>query len=215
MDEARARGPVAPMTCDRGLCRTRPGRRGATARATGGCCRPWRPSATLRARRARERDHVGCLTMAHYSMRPATEDDLDVLRDLYRRSSLSNENDRANLLAAPEALHWAGAGLAERRTRVAVDEEGRILGFATCVDTNGGQELEDLFVDPDAMRKGVATQLVQDAVSEANRSGVPWIEVTGNQHAAEFYASAGFVRVGVEHTLFGPAPRLRRDLAPP
>jgi len=70
-----------------------------------------------------------------------------------------------------------------------------------------------LFVDPDAMRQGVATQLVQEAASEANRSGVPWIEVTGNEHASEFYASVGFVRVGVEQTLFGPIPRLRRDLS--
>jgi len=151
--------------------------------------------------------------MAHYSTRPATEDDLGVLRDLYRRSSLSNENDRANLLATPEALQWAGDGIVERCTRVAVDEDGTILGFATAVDIKGGQELEDLFVDPDAMRQGVATQLVEDAVSEAARSGVPWIEVTGNQHAAEFYASAGFVQVRDEQTLFGPAPRLRRDLS--
>jgi GNAT superfamily N-acetyltransferase len=95
---------------------------------------------------------------------------------------------------------------------VALDVDGSILGFATAVDVDGGQELEDLFVDPDAMRRGVATQLVHEVASEAARSGVPWIEVTGNQHAAEFYASAGFVRVGEEQTLFGPAPRLRRDL---
>ena len=150
--------------------------------------------------------------MARYSTRLATEDDLGVLRDLFRRSSLSNANDAANLRAAPETLHWAGDGIAERRTRVAVDADGRILGFVTVVDIAGGQELEDLFVDPDAMRQGVATQLVQEAVSEATRSGVAWIEVTGNQHAAEFYASVGFVRVGVEQTRFGPAPRLRMDL---
>lgn len=150
--------------------------------------------------------------MAHYSTRPATDDDLSSLRDLYRRSSLSNENDRANLLATPEALHWSGDGIAERRTRVAVDVDGKILGFVTAVDIDGGRELEDLFVDPQAMRQGVATQLVQDAVSEATRCGVPWIEVTGNQHAAEFYASAGFVRVGDEQTLAGSGPRLRSDL---
>jgi GNAT superfamily N-acetyltransferase len=153
------------------------------------------------------------LPMAHYSTRPATEGDLGVLRDLFRRSSLSNEHDRANLRTAPEALHWAGDRIAERRTRVAVDVDGNILGFATVIDIEGGQELEDLFVDPDAMRQGVATQLVQEAASVATRSGVPWIEVTGNQHAAEFYASVGFAAIGVEHTLFGPAPRLRRDLS--
>jgi hypothetical protein len=51
-------------------------------------------------------------------------------------------------------------------------------------------------------------------VAEATGSGVAWIEVTGNEHAAEFYGSAGFVRVGDEQTLFGAAPRLRRDLSP-
>jgi len=150
--------------------------------------------------------------MALYSTRLATAGDLGVLRDLFRRSSLSNENDRAGLSRSPEALHWAGEGIAERRTRVAVDADGGILGFATVVDFEGGQELEDLFVDPDAMRQGVATQLVQEAASEATRSGVPWIEVTGNPHAAEFYASVGFVRVGVEQTQFGRAPRLRLAL---
>jgi GNAT superfamily N-acetyltransferase len=127
---------------------------------------------------------------------------------------LSNEGDRANLLAAPEALHWTGDGLAAGRTRVARDGRGRILGFATIVSVEGGLELEDLFVDPDAMRGGVATRLVHEAVAQAAREGVPWIEATANDHAAEFYASAGFVRVGDATTLFGPAPRLRRDVAP-
>jgi GNAT superfamily N-acetyltransferase len=151
--------------------------------------------------------------MRHYSTRLATEDDLGALRALFRRSSLSNENDRANLLATPEALRWSGDGIAKGCTRVAVGVDGSILGFATAVDIDGGQELEDLFVDPDAMRHGVATQLVQEAVSDATRAGIPWIEVTGNQHAAQFYASAGFIQVGEEPTLFGPAPRLRRDLS--
>jgi GNAT superfamily N-acetyltransferase len=151
--------------------------------------------------------------MSDYSVRSADEDEIDALRALFRRSSLSNEHDRANLLATPEALEWEGHGVAQGRTRVAVDEGGTILGFATVVPIEGGQELEDLFVDPDAMRRGVATRLVEEIVSEAARTGVPWIEVTANQHAAEFYASAGFVRVRDEQTLFGPAPRLRRDVS--
>ena len=150
--------------------------------------------------------------MADISVRGASERDLDVLRDLYRRASLSNDGDRANLLASPAALHWDGDCIAAGRTRVATDGNGRILGFATVVSIEGGLELEDLFVDPDARRQGVASRLVLDAVIQAARDGVAWIEVTGNRHAAEFYASAGFVRIGDEQTLFGPAPRLRRDI---
>jgi GNAT superfamily N-acetyltransferase len=145
--------------------------------------------------------------------RVANDGDLEVLRDIYRRSSLSNAGDRANLLASPAVLHWAGDGLAAGRTRVAVNGGGRILGFITVVGIEGGRELEDLFVDPDAMRHGVASRLVHEAIVQAAGEGVTWIEVTANTHAAEFYASMGFVAVGEEQTLFGPAPRLRRDVS--
>ena len=112
----------------------------------------------------------------------------------------------------PRRLHWSGEGLGARRTRVATDQAVGILGFATVVHTEGGQDLEDLFVHPEAMRRGVATRLVLDAVTRAVSEGSPWIEVTANRHAAEFYASAGFVPVGERQTLFGPAPRLRLDV---
>ncbi len=152
--------------------------------------------------------------MTEVSTRVAHDEDLEVLRDLFRRSSLSNDGDRDNLLASPSALHWAGDSLSAGLTRVATDADGRILGFATALSIAGGLELEDLFVDPDAMRRGVATRLVDDIAAQATREGVPWIEVTANEHAAEFYASAGFVRVGDEQTQFGLAPRLRRSTAP-
>jgi GNAT superfamily N-acetyltransferase len=150
--------------------------------------------------------------MAGFTIRPATQGDLDALRGIFRRASLTNEGDRDSLLASPEALDWDGDRIDEGRTRVAVDEDGRLLGFATVVDVEGGRELEDLFVDPDAMRRGVATELVADAVLDANRAGARWIEVTGNEHAAAFYASVGFRRVGEQQTRFRPAPRLRLDL---
>jgi GNAT superfamily N-acetyltransferase len=146
------------------------------------------------------------------SVRTATPDDLARLRDIYRRSSLSNADDREVLLGSPEALEWEGGGIATGRTRVAVDEAGRAVGFATAVPLGVGLELEDLFVDPDLMRRGIATRLMSVLVEEAARAGAPWIEVTANPHAARFYASAGFVPVGTVRTRFGDAPRLRLHL---
>jgi GNAT superfamily N-acetyltransferase len=150
--------------------------------------------------------------MADIATRLANEGDLEDLRAIYRRASLSNEGDRANLLGSPETLHWAGDGITAGRTHVATDAAGRALGFASVVPVEGGLELEDLFVDPDVMRQGVASQLILATVADAARDGVAWIEVTGNEHAAAFYASAGFVRVGEKDTLFGPAPRLRLEV---
>jgi GNAT superfamily N-acetyltransferase len=146
------------------------------------------------------------------SVRTATPGDLARLRDIYRRSSLSNADDREVLLGSPEALVWEGGGIATGRTRVAVDEAGRAVGFATAVLLGVGLELEDLFVDPDLMRRGIATRLMSVLVDEAARAGAPWIEVTANPHAARFYTSAGFVPVGTVRTRFGDAPRLRLHL---
>ncbi|MGC4111505.1 MAG: GNAT family N-acetyltransferase [Nocardioides sp.] len=148
------------------------------------------------------------------STRPATAADVDVLRALYRRSSLSNAGDRAALLAAPDALEWTGDHVASGGTLVAVDEAGVVLGFATVVPLEEGLELDDLFVDPDHMRRGVATRLVSALAEDAVASGKAWLDVTANPHAAAFYASAGFVERERVETRFGVAARLRLSLGP-
>jgi len=74
-------------------------------------------------------------------------------------------------------------------------------------------ELDALFVDPDSMRQGIAQDMVLDAVAIARAIGLDRIEVTGNDHAREFYAQAGFVPIGVVDTPLGvPAARLRRTI---
>ena len=81
---------------------------------------------------------------------------------------MSNEGDRAVLLANPEALELAEDNVAAGRTRVAVAPDGTILGFATVLSVEDSAfELEDLFVDPDWMRQGIATRLVSDLIAQA------------------------------------------------
>jgi GNAT superfamily N-acetyltransferase len=142
--------------------------------------------------------------------RDAVPSEIDALRDVYRRSSLSNEGDRANLLAHPETLVWPDLALHERRTRVAV-RDGELVGFATTLDVEEVLELEDLFVDPDWMRHGVGTDLVLDAIAAAARRGIPRIEVTANEHARVFYENVGFVHDGVTQTRFGRGLRMHID----
>jgi GNAT superfamily N-acetyltransferase len=144
------------------------------------------------------------------SVRSATAADLEALRGIYRRASLSNKGDRAALLAAPDALLWAGDGISTGDTVVVDDGTCRVVGFATAVPHGDGHELDDLFVDPASMRQGFATLLVGALVARAAAAGSAWIEVTANLHAADFYASAGFTQVGTVQTRFAPAPRLRR-----
>jgi GNAT superfamily N-acetyltransferase len=135
------------------------------------------------------------------------------LRDVFRRSSLSNEDDRMKLLAHPDVLEFPGEGVADGRTRVA-EADGCVIGFATWLGTGDVTEIEDLFVDPDRMRGGVGRALVQDLIELARQRGVRRVEVTGNPHARAFYEAVGFTCDREVDTLLGPGLRMHLDLAP-
>jgi GNAT superfamily N-acetyltransferase len=145
-------------------------------------------------------------------IRDAVLDDMTVLSDVFRRSSLSNQGDRENLLANPEVLEFSDVAVREGRTRVAVSG-GRIIGFASTIVGETAVELEDLFVDPEWMRRGIGRALVLDVVATAQARGSRRIEVTANEHARAFYVNAGFVYLGTADTRFGPALRMHLPLA--
>jgi GNAT superfamily N-acetyltransferase len=141
--------------------------------------------------------------------RPA---DSVALADIYRRASLSNPGDRDRLLAHPEYLVLEPDGLAEGRTHVA-EENGSVVGFATWAETyDGGMELEDLFVDPKWMRRGIATALVNCLSDVLRPRGAATLEVTASPDALDFYRAAGFIDVGVTQTAFGSAPQMQLRL---
>ena len=140
-------------------------------------------------------------------IRLGTPADLAAASSVYRRASLSNEGDRDNLLAHPEFLILGPEGLAEGRTHVA-EQDGTVVGFATWAEADGTVDLEDLFVDPDYRRRGIASELVRRIAEVLRARGVQRLEVTANPHAMEFYRSAGFTDYGTADTDFGAAPRM-------
>src|SRR5262249_10316503 len=147
-------------------------------------------------------------------IRVAVAADLEAIGAVYRRASLSNEGDRAALLAHPDALEFDPAPVAEGLTRVAVSG-GRVVGFATARPTApDALELDDLFVDPDPRRLGIATALVREVEQRARAAGVTRIGVTANEHALDFYRSVGFTPAGTTSTRFGPAPRMSLRVMP-
>ena len=140
-------------------------------------------------------------------IRLGTPADLAAAASVYRRASLSNTGDRDNLLAHPEYLILGPEGLAEGRTHVA-EQDGSVVGFATWVETAGTVELEDLFVDPDYRRRGIASALVSRIAEVLREQGAECLEVTANPHALAFYRAAGFIECGTAETDFGAAPRM-------
>jgi len=140
-------------------------------------------------------------------IRPGTLADLPAATSVYRRASLSNTSFRDNLLAHPEYLILGLEGLAEGRTYVA-EEDGAVVGFASWAESGGTTELEDLFVDPGYMRRGIATALVNHIADLLRERGVERLEVTANPDALGFYRAAGFTACGLAETEFGTAPRM-------
>ena len=140
-------------------------------------------------------------------IRLGTLADLAAATRVYRRASLSNATYRDDLLAHPEYLILRPEGLAEGRTYVA-DEDGAVVGFASWTEADGTTELEDLFVDPGYMRRGIATALVNRIAECLREREVERLEVTANPDALAFYRAAGFTACGVAETEFGTAPRM-------
>jgi ribosomal protein S18 acetylase RimI-like enzyme len=141
-------------------------------------------------------------------IRDAVAGDTTALSRVYRRSSLSNEGDRPNLQAHPETLEFSDLAVREGRTRAAVTD-GEIVGFATWLAAGDAIEIEDLFVDPEWMRRGIGRALALDLIAIVRSRGIGRVEVTANRHALAFYQKAGFVVYREQPTRFGSAPRMR------
>jgi N-acetylglutamate synthase-like GNAT family acetyltransferase len=146
-----------------------------------------------------------------FLIRNAESTDMDDVQGVFRRASMSNENDRELLQEHPEWLTLSDLGVFEERTRVAVDENGIITGFATHLISDGVVELEDLFVDPPRMREGIAAALVLDICSRMHQLGFESLEVTANPHAMAFYEHVGFVANQTVDTAGYPALRMSRS----
>jgi GNAT superfamily N-acetyltransferase len=147
------------------------------------------------------------------TIRTAVAADLPALQQVYRAASLSNVGDAPLLLARPEFLVFVGEGIAAGRTLVAVaGPRGQVVGFATVAADRGEPELEDLFVDPDWRRRGIARMLIRRLVDTVIEPGHRRLWVTGNPHALAFYLDVGFVQVDQVSTALGPGLRMSLDL---
>lgn len=145
-------------------------------------------------------------------VRVAHRSDVPMMREVYRRAALSNEGDRAALLAHPDALHLADDVADDGRATV-LTLDGTVVGFASVRPTSpGALELDDLFVEPARMRQGVARALVGDIVTRARSTGIRRIEVDANPHALPFYRAVGFRSDGRVRTELGSGWRMHLDV---
>ncbi|MFE9907650.1 GNAT family N-acetyltransferase [Streptomyces clavifer] len=79
------------------------------------------------------------------------------------------------------------------RTWVAEDGAGELLGFASL----DGDELDQLYLRPDALRRGIGTRLL-DRVKAASRGELSLYTFRRNAAACAFYERHGFVAVAYD-----------------
>jgi ribosomal protein S18 acetylase RimI-like enzyme len=140
-------------------------------------------------------------------------DEIEVLVELQRRSSLDSELYREQLLTHPDSIELPEAFVENGCVRVAAGSDDVPVGFATVVPgPDHAGELDGLFVEPAQMRRGIGRMLIEDAVARARAAGLTRIDVTANPAALEFYRALGFVTDGVAPTRFGPATHMHLDL---
>jgi GNAT superfamily N-acetyltransferase len=134
------------------------------------------------------------------------------LEELQRRASLMWEEDRASLLAHPDAIELPLEQITDGRTVVA-ERDGELLGFSVVLRRDDGDaELDGLFVEPSQWRQGIGRMLVEQAEQIAARDGSAHLWVIANTRALDFYGACGFVTVGQVQTRFRPAPRMRKAI---
>ena len=152
------------------------------------------------------------LPTADLRIRFARVGEREALEALQWRASLAWEDQRASLLANPDAIVLPVDQLRERRVRVA-EVRGDVAGFAVVLPARGrNAELDGLFVEPTAWKGGIGAKLVGDGARIARRRGARALMVIANPRALGFYEKVGFVEVGRAKTRFGPAIRMRLDL---
>jgi GNAT superfamily N-acetyltransferase len=146
------------------------------------------------------------------SIRPARLPERSALEALQRRASLANPMDRDALLANPDAIELPLEQIAAGQVFVA-ESDGGIVGFAAVVPRqDGGAEIDALFVEPHAWKRGIGRSLVDHCAEIAGRRGAGVLHVIGNPHAESFYTACGFHLTGTVETRFGVALTMRRPL---
>jgi len=144
-------------------------------------------------------------------VRPAIATERATLEALQWRASLMVEENRAALLAHPDAIVLPDEQICG--TLVA-ELDGRIAGFAVVLPrADGDAELDGLFVEPELWRKGVGSRLVREAELFAQRNGARSLFVIAHPRAEVFYLACGFGQIGEHTTRFGPGLVMRKPIA--
>lgn len=146
----------------------------------------------------------------HLVFRLAVPEERQVLKDLKRRSSLTQEAHRAFLLAHPEAIDLPESYITSQAAMVAL-LNGEIAGFIVTLPKSADcYEIEDLFVAPEHMGTGIGRALIAEALKTITLAGANSVEVIASEESKGFYQRCGFQETEIVPVEFGTAIRMVR-----
>ena len=134
--------------------------------------------------------------MGPLSIRDAASADGPALTRMVRGSGAYDGEYR--VMVAPQLVD--DAYLAANPTRVCVDDQGTIVGFASLLvpgrGVAGEAELDFMFVADDQQGRGIGRALMDDVVAISREMGVERLHIVSHPPSEGFYRSVGAVRVG-------------------
>ena len=150
-------------------------------------------------------------------IRPANEADLPLLEQLWR-AFLAEIPEPEHIVVEPaKELAEIAQIVRDETALIAEDEGGEALGYALGRRHEGRvARLADLYVIPQARRRGVAEALVREVVDVYRANGAEYLQlevVPSNAPARSVYARWGFRETQLE--LVAPIGALARRLAAP
>jgi [ribosomal protein S18]-alanine N-acetyltransferase len=133
-------------------------------------------------------------------IRTADAADLDAIMDIERASFAASAWER-DTMRAELGSEWG-------RYIVAVDGEGRALGYAGLRAVGAEGDVQTIAVAAEARGRGIGRALLAELLAEAGRRGVRelFLEVRAdNPVARALYESVGFREIGVRPRYYQPA----------
>jgi len=103
-------------------------------------------------------------------------------------------------------LTFAPEYFEDNESWVAVDNEMPI-GFYTLQERNGNAWIENLWVLPERIGKGVGKRLFLDAMSRSLELGFKILQLDADPNAAGFYEKMGMHKIGERHSEIAGQPR--------
>ncbi|MFE4520035.1 GNAT family N-acetyltransferase [Kitasatospora sp. NPDC056783] len=128
-------------------------------------------------------------------IRPARPDEAALLTGIALRAKAYWGYDEA-FMAACRAELTVDAEAIERSATLVAEDDGRVLGFAALSGTPPTGSLDQLFVEPESIGRGVGRALFERARERAGALGLRRFLIESDPNAEPFYLAMGAARIG-------------------